>query len=527
MVVAAFSLREDYWDTFEFEPEDIEFLYHHLLEIETPLTPEELMLALIENRLGREKAAMEKRRSAGAEIYLPKGQYEMGESLVFPAFDWRPATVVEIRPGNNPDIGDFRVIQVKFSDEEIREFAAGITNHRLNNPPEISENDTLLYPKAVMEKHGDRLSAALVDELQANEEFVYIAGRWFPRALLVDVNVGHLNLAEAVLDVESGGPLPTEKLLEQVELPTDVNRKLVEFSLDLALQDDPRFDEVGPSGKVLWFLKRLEPEEVLSTPIFHKYIPIDYDRSALTEEMLALEGRLDDELSPVEVDTEYADEVEVRLIYPHWRAGTLPISAKVRGLFPTAYEAPRIRFMLVDGESGEQFPGWVVREQRYVFGLKDWYEKYHMIPGSTLRVRRGEQPGEVVVQAEHRRPTREWVRTVLVGADDSIVLAMLKQEIVRNYDDRMAVSVPDVGALDAVWRRLQKEKTPFERVVVDMFRELSKLNPQSHVHATELYAGVNLVRRCPPGPVFALLNSRPWFAHLGDYYHRLTDFESD
>ena len=45
----------------------------------------------------------------------------------------------------------------------------------------------------------------------------------------------------------------------------------------------------------------------------------------------------------------------------------------MRHLFPTAYEAPRVRFTLVDGESGQKFPAWVVRQHRYVYGLADWY----------------------------------------------------------------------------------------------------------------------------------------------------------
>jgi hypothetical protein len=70
----------------------------------------------------------------------------------------------------------------------------------------------------------------------ADEGLVRIAGRWFPRSLLVDVNVGHLNLAEAVLDMKGGEPQPTSALLKDVELPGGVNAKLTEFSLNFALQ---------------------------------------------------------------------------------------------------------------------------------------------------------------------------------------------------------------------------------------------------------------------------------------------------
>jgi hypothetical protein len=62
---------------------------------------------------------------------------------------------------------------------------------------------------------------------------------------------------------------------------------------------------------------------------------------------------------------------------------------------------------------------------------------------------------------------------------------------------------------------------PFERLVINMVRELAKLNPQSHVHASELYAAINVVRRCPPAPLLALLASSPALAHVGDLHFRL------
>jgi hypothetical protein len=255
------------------------------------------------------------------------------------------------------------------------------------------------------------------------------------------------------------------------------------------------------------------------------YSPIEFDRSILTEEMVSLEKSLDDELSPLTQVQNPPDEVEVQLIYPHWRSGTIPLSGRMRRLFPTAYVAPRIRFSLIDGESGENYPGWVVRGDRYVFGLHRWYEDRGVMPGSLVRISQGEHPGEIIIGADSHRSTKEWVRTVLVGVDGGLVLAMLKQTVSTKFDDRMAIMVPDPDALDKARDKFKKNRVPFERTVVDIFRELAKLNPQSHVHATELYAGVNLVRRCPPAPILSLLASRPWFVHLGDFYYRLTDFE--
>lgn len=525
MVMTSYSLREDYWETFNIRDEDIEYLYNYLLELETPLTPRELAIALIEERIRQEIEEIERQRTSGGVIYLPREKYQVGQQLVFPALNWRQGEVVDKRPGRNPDLSSFDVIRVRYDGGEEKEFASGIEDHILNNPPEIIHDDKMLNSEAVLEAYGGELEDRLSEELESNKDFVRIAGRWFPRALLVDVNIGHKNLAEAVLDMMGGGPLTTQALLEQVELPNDANPRLVEFSLDLALQEDPRFDEVGPAGQVLWFLRRLEPEAVRETPPYLRYYEIDYDRAILWDEMLELELELDDELSPIDRKAQDDGEVVLILNYPHWRTGTLPLSSRLRHLFPTAYEAPRIRFMLEDGNSNQQFPGWVVLENKYVFGLRDWYEKYGLIPGSLVHLKKGKKPGEVVVSYQSQRSRREWIRTLLVGSDGGVVFAMLKQIITGAYDERMAIAVPDMEALDLVWKRAQKERPPFERVVVNMVRELAKLNPQSHVHASELYAAVNTVRRTPPGPILTLLASRPWFGHVGDLHFRFDDAE--
>ena len=104
---------------------------------------------------------------------------------------------------------------------------------------------------SVLSVYGEKLLQIIDTDLVKNQEFVRIAGKWFPRALLVDINVGHLNFAEAILDMAGGGPLPTKTLLEQVGLTSNTNSNLVEFSLDHALQEDTRFDEVGPAGETL------------------------------------------------------------------------------------------------------------------------------------------------------------------------------------------------------------------------------------------------------------------------------------
>jgi hypothetical protein len=408
-------------------------------------------------------------------------------------------------------------------DGKSRMFAAGLADHMLNEEPATDTETDDLDPGAIQSTFGPALASKLETAFEEDDGLVRIAGRWFPRALLVDVNQGHLNLAEAVLDMAGGEPLPTNELLKDVELPEGVNPKLAEFSLNLALQEDDRFDEVGPAGKVLWCLQRLEPENVREVPVFLRYYPIEHDRSLLTDEMLALEAQLDDELSEASAMSEVdAEEVTISLIFPHWRAGTLPITPRVQSMFPTAYESPRVRFTLIDGQSGDEIPAWVVREHRYVSGLRDWYEAHELMPGSLVKIRHGENPGEVIIEAKTHRTTKDWVRTVIVGADGGIVFALLKQTVTAEFNERMAFALPGYDAADALWDPEKQKKRKFDRLVINVMRELTKLNPQGHTHAQELYAAVNFLRRVPFAPLMHLLESRPNdFVHVGDLHFRL------
>jgi len=515
-------ISTDYWTDLQITRQDVEYLHNHLFEHETPLTARELVSVFIDERIRAERLAVQQRRQASGKTYLPKESYQVGDELVFPALNWKHGTVIAVRPGTNPEIGPFDVLTVDMGNAAEKLFAANLPNHELNDQSEAVEEEGF-NAEEILRTHGNALEKKIEFAFQSDDDLVRIAGRWFPRALLVDVNVGHLNLAEAVLDMAGGEPMPTAALLKDVALPDGVNPKLAEFSLNLALQEDGRFDEVGPAGEVLWFLRRLEPEEVREVPLYLRYSPIEFDRAGLTPQMLNLEAQLDDELSEfVSTPNESVKEVTVSLIFPHLRSGTLPLSARVRPLFPTAYESPRVRFTLVDGKTRQRMPGWVVREHGYVFGLREWYKANDLMPGSLVKIRRGEHPGEVIIEAKTYR-TKDWVRTVIIGADGGMVFAMLKQSISAEFNDRMAFAIPSLEAVDQLW--LQDRKRPFEKLVGDMIREMSKLTPQGHVHAQELYAALNIVRRVPPAPLFALLSSQPEFTHVGDLHFRLSDME--
>lgn len=513
------KLVADYWLNFVVTKRDIDFLQNYLFETEIPLADREMMRILVEERIRFEHEALAKQQKGDGEVFLPRETYKKGQKLVFPALNWRKGSVLSVRPGNNLEIGAFDVLEVAF-DDSTRLFAACLPEHKLNNPVDEAPNPEA-DPQAIIEQYGDELVKKLEMALLADESLICSAGQWFPRALIVDMNEGHLNLAEAVIEMAGGDPLSISSLMEQIDAPDGVSRNLLEFSLNYALQEDGRFDEVGPAGEILWCLKRLEPDEVQQVPTTLKYNPIDYDRSLLSEQMLELEYQLDDEFSETEQKPPKANEVTITLTYPHWRAGTLPVSPRVRHFFPTAYESPRVRFILVDDKTGEQIPAWVVREHGYVYGLKAWFEKNKLIPGAQVVIRRSGNAGQVIFEAKTRKSAKDWVRTVLSGSDGRVVFALLRQEVACEYHDRMVTVVPDVAGIDLAVAQIAKSRASLEKIVKNILRELSKLTPQGHVHAEELYSAVNILRRIPPAPLLALLASSKEFNHIGDLYFRL------
>ena len=523
MAFVNLDLKESYWKTIEITPSDIEFLYAYLLEKETPLTSAALAQALIVDRIRSEKEKFENLQQQNGEIYAPKMMYAVGDKIQFPAMGWAAGEVAGIRDAVNPEYPDMKVLTIKMENGTSRMFAANLEVHGLNEVTTSEDSGEESDFQAIVETFGSDITALLEEKLDENKDIVRIGETWFPKSLLIEFNVGHLNLAEAVLDMHEGGPLPVDILLEQIDVQSDDPEELVQFSFNYALQEDPRFDEVGPSGIVQWFLNRLEPEYVREKPLTLKFEPVEVDRNILTEDMLQAEQNMDDEL--VILNPEYArkitsKETSVVLNYPHWRTGSLPLTPYTRQFFPTALESPRVKFSMID-HKGQTISAWVVRPYSYIYGLRDWYEEMELMPGSIVNIKPGKAPGEVFIQPQKKRSNREWLKTLLIGADGGIVFAMLKQTVTADFNERMAVAVPATDVLDELWKKRANNPRPLKTEIISIMKELAKLNPQGHVHAIELYAALNCIRRCPPGVIFSVLASNPEFSAVGDLYFHL------
>jgi hypothetical protein len=521
---------DKYWvEDFQLEQSDIDHLYNVLLEIETPLSTDQMALILVRNRVRIEAEKRESQVKPG-DIYLPRKAYQPGDIITLPQFSGPQGKVKAVRPGENPDYGVFSVISVELDSGQTIDLASEFElDHPLNVEPEVDQKpaDQDLEPEEIFIEYGGYVAERLEETFTDHHDLVRLAGRWFPKSLLADVNIGHLNLAEAVLDMLGGGPLTTPEILDQIGMMGDVNQRLAEFSMNYALQEDSRFDEVGAAGQVLWYLHRMEPDEVRSIPERLEYDPLPEEPGLLSKEMKEIEQQIGDEHSDIPVRRGAAPQsVTITLTYPHRRAGTLPLSHQLRRMFPTAYRAPRIRFTIIDGDTGEEIPAWVVMSGGYVYGLKKWFETHDVPAGGYLTIERTDVEGTVMVKYAGRNPRKEWGLTAFVE-NNRLRFENRQRTVSCEYDELMMIDVDNDEAIDRLWSSARSGKVSFEEIVSSIARELAALNPQGNIHAKTLYSAVNVIRRCPPGPIFALLVALPQFEQVGGPYWQMSKNDAD
>jgi hypothetical protein len=513
---------EAYWrDEFTVSDQDLEHIGVLFLELERPLTLSDLAQLLIRDYCRREEDLIRRQLSQGT-MYRPNGSFAIGEKVVFPQRDFAVGSVVGMREGHNPEYGEFQVVTVEFEgDAHSSLYAAELkVPHRLTLPQGGSlEGAFSLTPDDLIARYGEIVVAELGRRLESGSAFVSFRGQWLPRDMLADIHVGHLNIAEAVVDI-GDRPLPSEDLLADLDLPAEIPQPIRMFSLNCALSGDERFDDVGDDRQVLWSLRRWEPPALFTSLDRLSYEPLVYDRTGLDVTHLQLEREIDDEASeliaPPAIGS--ARSLTLLLAYPHWRTGTLPLTERTRSFFPSGHVEQHTLITLVDRANRSEFPGWVVHGESFVYGLADWYQANNVPVGAYLKLERMDDPGRIAIDYIPRRMQREWVRMVVEGDAGELTFQMQKRPIACEYDELYVMDEVDREATDRLWTREQEGSHSLDDLVRAVFLELTKLSPSGMVHSKTLYNAVNVVNRCPPGPLFAALFKQPEFVTTGDGY---------
>lgn len=511
-----------YWqEYFQLTPEDLGYLYSLILDRGYAFSTKELSLSMIERKCRQEEALIEAELSKGP-VYQPGDLFEVGQQIIFPVFDYALGTVAGTRPGRNPEYGEFTVIQVEFEDEgDVQEFASGLLGeHKLNrqeSEEEFLAGGHLLVPAELYEQYSAFVEEKLVASLRQHKEYVQFGDKWFLRDLLVEVHLGLLNIAEALIEIKAR-PLPTSELLPDLGLPDEVSEEIQMLSLNSALEADERFDNVGDGGRDIWYLRRLTPGPVVNPP---KRLTIQmerYKRQSIAEELLLIEREIDDEGSGEDVmgTSRPLYRTTLALPYPHWRCGTLPLTVRTRGLFPqaTTHHTPVV---LVDGQSGDKMQGWVVHGESFVYGLEEWYRRYELPVGAFVKLERTRDPRVITIDFEPRRLKRLWAK-VAVAQGGKLSFQMAKLPVSCDYDDQMTIGEENPSAIDQVWEESRVREDSLLQIMARIMPELIRLSPQGTVHAKTIYSAVNILKRTPPGPVFALLSGEPCFVSMGGGY---------
>ncbi len=85
-------------------------------------------------------------------------------------------------------------------------------------------------PRQILERHGRELRSRLREQMLglAGSPFVHLGRYWSLSSLLAEVHVGHLNIAEAAIDMR-GAPLATSDILPELGLPREMPPALAAF----------------------------------------------------------------------------------------------------------------------------------------------------------------------------------------------------------------------------------------------------------------------------------------------------------
>jgi precorrin-6B methylase 2 len=533
-------LTEEYWRSFALTAEELDYLHQLVLDAGIPQTEAFLAYDLVERRCEQEEAGVEE-EAVEVLPYDPRQAYKVGQEIVVKAqhkgeIVYLRGTVTGRRNVWQADYGNFEALRVRIGEggkATSKEYVACAKRGFEGWEPipveqvvgtdwDLGQTDEYIAPGEVFEQFQGYVLRQLTKQLGADARFIGFGHEWFVPELLAPVSEDELTAAARRIE-QRGDPLPLHRLTRVPEMPQQNKEFVQQFSWNDALSRDPRFDNVGTVDTPLWFLRALEPPEAVEKPSRLAIPTVSYSRQYqyVHRELKDMERTIDDEGSEEEallpVTAGRVPSVEFVLSFAHRVTGTVPLTSRIRRAFPQG-DGPRTRLTFIDGRSRERMPGWVMHEDRYAWGLREWYDENLIWAGAYIRLETTENPLEMVVDyIPLSQPKEEQVRVPRV-VEGRLTFEWQTRTIPYKYDPLMLIAETRFEDMEALWLEAEKVGKPIFEVMCDVFPELAHLHPQGHVHARTLYSAVNLFRRCAPGTVFGTLSARPCFDSVGDGY---------
>jgi hypothetical protein len=502
------TLTLRYWQDFELASDDLDYLSEILIEQEAPMTVGDLAKRLMEARLENEKAVWENREAQG-RVYQPREAYQEGDRLVFSALGDAVGTVVGVRPGRHPDYAPFDVIQVTMEgSEESREFASNLTHpHALNfmqvgQETDLDLDDLGAVSATLYDRYGHYVTPALLNGLRQSPDFASFGNEWFLRGFMVPIEEGHLNLAEAVLDLAAGFS-SAQEILDVLEMPPETSHAVQLFSLNHAMASDQqsRFRFAGTNARMEWCL----PKVADAKPLRFDRGPMDISRDHELDQVVELGG---DETVEPDGHPE-VKEWSHTLTFYDWYWGHLPYDLGARGLLaaPLLEDQLCSRVILRFASGEEAFPAVVRYPSQGQLGwwgspeLRHFFETKELAPGATLTVRRtSSSEADPVYEIDYLPGPA--ARMEMLDYDEGRQPVFRRLNLKCHVDEEMALPRSRFSALEALRLLDESErrqtslllKTAFQRVGEKLLRGLGIVYRASFA---DLFVATNIDRPLP------------------------------
>jgi len=533
-----------YWrERFQATKDDINFLHGLIRQENSPRNIDNLIYHLVLRRCGLSPKddpllSLLAELPIEVDIYQPLNDYRLGQEIFFanlncertfgPNLDcvwWkegephccRIGTVIGRLPKSPVSFKGHRpflqgAVQVRFAQcTREKAFACDL------DPRDPYTRSIQITPKltsiqglgvAIVHDFGRLIKDKLVPALERDPRFTRFGDEWF-LAQLKSQEVERLveeaseQLLRTPVPVEAADVLDT--VLDQMpKTSTTV------FEVNQAIEQTGKFRKVGKRDKARWVPDTAiwppppgKPKQMRIPPVRSE---IQIGTRRLPRDLQQVLDTIEDELQELVGTYRRVSQVEFAITASHRFHGTLPLTQRTRGIFPPGNADASVTF--IDARSGECMPGGFSPQNRYAWGLAEWYDNYLIPAGGKIRLERTEVEGRIKIDyVPNREGKTYWIRIVSYDQQTGKLTAKTRKHTPLCEID------PDLlmhGMIFEDRKAMEKEATmSIFDVICLAFPVLAEQG--GSVHYKQLFNCVNYVRRCSPYTVFAELSSRPCF----------------
>ncbi len=513
-------LYESYWqERFQVSKDDLDFLRDLIEHEKSPRNIDNLIYRLVLRRCGlfpKDDPLINliSELPIDVDIYQPLNDYNMGQLIFFGHPDInQTARVVGKRPPTMVNGLPQRIIEVRFinSGEEKRFVCDLSPMDSLVGTIIVAEELTSIgaFTSAIMRRFGRLIKDKLVPALERDSRFTRFGDEWF-LAEIESHEVEQLVEAASEQLMYVCTPVEAADILDiaLVQMP---KTSTTVFEVNRAIERTRKFRKVGKRDKARWVPDTTiwppppgKPKQLRIPPVRSE---IRIGTRQLSRDLQQMLDTIEDELQePVEIYRKVS-QVELAITASHQHHGTLPLTRRTRGIFPPGDADAPVTF--IDARSGEHIPGGFSPQDRYAWGLAEWYENYVIPAGGKIRLERTEVGGEIKIDYVPTSKGLEthWLRKVIYDqSTDELKSVTIERTYWCEVDEELLMH----GLIFEDPQAMRKEATKsiFD-VMCQVFPVLAERGES--VHYKQLFNCVNYVRRCSPYTVFAELSSRLCF----------------